>query len=264
MKQVLTIAGSDPGGGAGIQADLKAIHANGCYALTVLAALTAQNTQEVRAVFDLPVAVVLAQLDAVQDDFTVDAAKTGMLGSAELVAALAGQLRRRPVPWLVVDPVMVSSSGHRLLAEDAVAALRTLLLPLASVATPNLSEAEVLAGHPIRDRDEAEQAARAIHALGARAVLIKGGHRVSAGGQAEDLLYDGREVTLFAAPHIVTRSTHGTGCTLSAALAARLAQGEPLPEAVQAAKDYVTGAIRHGLPLGHGRGPTDHFWRFDR
>lgn len=260
MRQVLTIAGSDSGAGAGIQADLKAIHANGCYALTVLASVTAQNTQGVQAVFDLPVPLVLAQLEAVQDDFSVAAAKTGMLSSAELVTAVAGALSRRPLPWLVVDPVMVSTSGHRLLAEDAVDAVRERLLPLASVLTPNLPEAEVLAGCKIDSIDQAEQAAKKLHGMGARAVLLKGGHRAGEEGQALDLLYDGEKTTLFAAPHIATRCTHGTGCTLSAALAARLALGDPLPAAVAAAKGYVTDAIRHGLPLGHGHGPTHHFW----
>jgi len=268
----LTIAGSDSGGGAGIQADLKTFQALGVFGMSVVTAVTAQNTRAVTGVWDLPVEAVRAQIAAVFDDLPVAAVKTGMLSSVGLVEAVADELaarvsRRRPgrpgasrggAPPLVVDPVMVAKSGARLLADDAVAAVAGRLLPLATVVTPNLEEASVLLGRRVEGLDEAERAARDLLELGPGAALVKGGH--ASGAEAIDVLWDGRTLTRFRAAREVTRHTHGTGCTLSAALAAQLARGRDLPEAVARAKRYVTLAIAHALPLGGGHGPTHHFW----
>ncbi len=256
--QVLTIAGSDSGAGAGIQADLKAIHANGGYALVALTAVTAQNTRAVEASLALPPEIVSRQIAAVFDDFDVAAVKTGMLATAGIVAAVASDLADRGVGNVVVDPVMISTSGFALLDDEAVAVLRARLLPLARVCTPNRHEAEALSGVRITSLAEAGEAARRIRDLGARAVLVKGGHGDDR--QAVDLLLDGDEVVTLAAERIDSRSTHGTGCVLSAALATWLARGEALPRAVELAKRFVTEAIRHGLAVGRGHGPTDPFF----
>jgi hydroxymethylpyrimidine/phosphomethylpyrimidine kinase len=255
----LTIAGSDSGGGAGIQADLKTFQALGVYGTSAITAITAQNTLGVRAVHEIPADVVGAQIDAVVEDIGVDGVKTGMLASAAIIGAVADRIRRWDLQRvLVVDPVMVAKSGDRLLREDAVAALASELLPLAAVVTPNLPEAEVLVGRPIRTDDEVRQAARDIAALGPRAVVLKGGHR--GGDMAADLLFDGREFHSFAAPRVPTRAIHGTGCTFSAAIAAQLALGAGIVEAVRAAKAYLTEAIRQARPLGAGHGPVEHDW----
>jgi hydroxymethylpyrimidine/phosphomethylpyrimidine kinase len=258
MKQVLTIAGSDSGGGAGIQADLKALSANGVYGLTAITSITAQNTRGVRAVHDLPVDIIQAQLDAVFEDFEVAAVKTGMLSSAAIVSAIVQRLAKQAVRHLVVDPVMVSKSGQALLQPDAVEVLKTELLPLAEIVTPNVHEAERLAGLSIRTLTEARQAAKVIAKSGCRYVVIKGGHLLAERGT--DLLYDGRFFQVYKTDFIDTPHTHGTGCTYASAIAAHLAQGKSMPDAVQAAKRYVTEAIRHGLAIGHGHGPTNHFY----
>ena len=258
MKQVLTIAGSDSGGGAGIQADIKAMSANGVFAMSVITAITAQNTEEVTEVFELPVSIIEAQIDAVFDDFEVAAVKTGMLSSAEIVTAVAKMLRPQKVANLVVDPVMVAKSGQALLKPEAMEALKRDLIPLALVITPNVQEAEHLSGLPIKTLADARQAAKAIHKLGCRNVLIKGGHLLAE--RATDLLYDGRFFNIFKGEFIDTPHTHGTGCTFASAIAAQLARGKALPDAVQTAKTYVTEAIRHGLAIGHGKGPTNHFY----
>ncbi|WP_447972900.1 bifunctional hydroxymethylpyrimidine kinase/phosphomethylpyrimidine kinase [Nitrospira sp. Kam-Ns4a] len=258
MQQVLTIAGSDSGGGAGIQADLKAMAANGVYGMSVITSITAQNTKGVTAVHDLPVSVIEAQLDAIFDDFDVAAVKTGMLSTAEIVAAVARKLKQYGVSTLVVDPVMVAKSGQALLRDDAIERVKADLIPLALLVTPNVHEAERLAGSPIASLADARQAAKAIHKLGCRHVLIKGGHLLAEHGT--DLLYDGRFFTLYKGEFIDTPHTHGTGCTYASAIAAQLAKGKPLPDAVQAAKRYITEAIRHHLAIGHGRGPTHHFY----
>ncbi|MGH7261427.1 MAG: bifunctional hydroxymethylpyrimidine kinase/phosphomethylpyrimidine kinase [Nitrospiraceae bacterium] len=258
IKQVLTIAGSDSGGGAGIQADIKAMSANGVFAMSVITAITAQNTQEVTEVFELPASVIAAQIDAVFDDFDVAAVKTGMLSSAEIVRVVAKMLKPQKVEHLVVDPVMVSKSGHALLKPDAVNALRDELIPLALVITPNVHEAQQLCGVEIKTLADARQAAKALHKMGCRHVLIKGGHLLAERGT--DLLYDGRFFNVYKGEFIDTPHTHGTGCTYASAIAAQLARGKTLPEAVQAAKTYVTEAIRHGLAIGHGQGPTNHFY----
>ena len=255
---VLSIAGSDPGGGAGIQGDIKSIHANGAYALSVVSAVTAQNTIETTASFELPLHIIKAQLKAVSDDFKISATKTGMLASKAIVECVADYLKQQALAPLVVDPVMVSTNGYSLLNADALSALKEDLIPLASLLTPNIAEAEILSGMTITSRMEAESATKVIHQLGCRAVLIKGGHLAEAPGY--DLLYDGHETTWFEGRLIKTPNTHGTGCTYSAAIAAHLAQHKPLTQAVMDAKRYVTEAIRYGLDIGHGQGPTNHFY----
>ena len=258
MKQVLTIAGSDSGGGAGIQADIKAMSANGVFAMSAITAVTAQNTEEVTDVFELPLSIIAAQIDAVFDDFDVSAVKTGMLSSAEIVKVVAKLLKPQNVTNLVVDPVMIAKSGHRLLKPDAVEALMHELIPLALVVTPNIHEAQQLSGIEIKTLTDARRAAKIIHRLGCRHVLIKGGHLLEE--RATDLLYDGRFFELFKSEFIDTPHTHGTGCTFASAIAAHLALGKPLTQAVTAAKAYLTEAIRHGLSIGHGKGPTNHFY----
>ena len=258
LRQVLTIAGSDSGGGAGIQADLKAMSANGVFGMSVITAITAQNTRAVTLAHDLPVAVIEAQIDAIFDDFEVSAVKTGMLSSASIVQAVARKLSVLAVHNLVVDPVMISKSGYDLLQPDAIESVKRDLIPLARLVTPNLPEAERLTGRPIRTSADAQAAARQIHALGPRAVLIKGGHRLDE--PATDILFDGAEFTIYAGEYIRTTHTHGTGCTYASAIAAKLALGMSLTDAVRAAKLYITEAIRHSLAIGHGHGPTDHFY----
>jgi hydroxymethylpyrimidine kinase/phosphomethylpyrimidine kinase len=255
---VLSIAGSDSGSGAGVEADLKSIHANGAYAVVVLTSVTAQNTRGVTAAFDLPAGIVRAQLDAVCGDFEIGAVKTGMLSNVEIAGLVAGELERRGLTQLVVDPVMISKSGFSLLKPDAAQVLRQRILPLARVCTPNRHEAEALSGMTLLTAADAERAAARIRALGPRAVLIKGGHLD--GPEAVDLLLDGDELHRFAGPRIETRSTHGTGCTFSAAIAAWLARGHALPQAVALAKDFITRAIRGGLEIGAGHPPTDPFF----
>jgi len=258
IKQALTIAGSDSGGGAGIQADLKTFHAHGVFGASVVTAITAQNTVAVTKAFDLPLDLIEAQLDAVFDDFDFAAAKTGMLSSKAIVETVAGALRRRGFDKLVVDPVMISKSGYKLLKDDAIDSVKNSLLPLALVVTPNIHEAELLSGLKIDSTDRMRDAAMTIHGFGPRNVLVKGGH--AAFDEATDLLYDGNRFHSFQSDFIHTRNTHGTGCTFSAAIAARLALGEPLVTAVHKAKTYITRAIRHSLAIGKGHGPTNHFY----
>ncbi len=258
---VLSVAGSDPSGGAGIQADLKTFSALGVYGAAVLTALTAQNTRGVTGVHGVPAAFVADQLDAVLDDLDVRAVKTGMLWSADVVTAVVDVLGRHQVPELVVDPVMVATSGDRLVDEGTVEAIRDLLVPMATVVTPNLPEAAALAGAPVPAGEE-EMAAvgAALRGTGARAVLVKGGHL--SGAEAVDVLVDKDGVLRLAAPRVRTNNTHGTGCTLSSAIAARLTLGDALRPAVTAAKDYLTGALRASteLQVGAGAGPVHHFY----
>lgn len=261
VPNVLSIAGSDPSGGAGIQADLKTFAASGCYGMAVVTALTAQNTRGVSAVHVPPAAFVAAQIDAIFDDIRVDAVKIGMLATGEIVAIVAERLARRGARNIVVDPVLVATSGDSLGAPDVVDAMRTHLFPLATLLTPNLPEAARLSGlaEPEDPADFAPLAER-LRADGAAAVLIKGGHL--AAGEAVDVLFTVGGSRRFAAPRVDTRNTHGTGCTLSSAIAARFAQGQPLAEAVAGAKDYLTGALRESgaLDVGSGHGPVNHFW----
>ena len=255
----LTIAGSDSGGGAGIQADLKTFAALGVYGTSAITAVTAQNTQSVLAVFELPPGIVAAQIDAVISDIGADAVKTGMLSNAGIIETVAARVREHGLRPLVVDPVMVAKSGDRLLREDAVAALREQLLPLATVLTPNLPEAEVLLDRRLTTWDDIRAAAQELVALGAQAVVMKGGHRE---GPATDLLFDGQEFHEFTASRVDTQNTHGTGCTFASAIAAGLAKGESLRSAVAMAKAYVTKALQSAYPVGRGHGPVHHFFRF--
>ena len=256
--RVLSIAGSDSGGGAGIQADLKTFSAFGVFGMTAITAVTIQNTQGVRGFEAMSPATVAEQIRAVATDIGVDAAKTGMLANARIVEAVAAAVTETGIAPLVIDPVFVSKHGHRLLDEDAVGALRDLILPLAALVTPNLPEAAGLAGIPVETRDDMRRAGEAIRSLGVRAVLVKGGHL--ADDRAADLLvHDGGEEWL-EDERVDTPNTHGTGCTLSAAAAARLALGDDVPGAVRAAKAFVSRSIRHALAIGHGIGPVDPLW----
>jgi hydroxymethylpyrimidine/phosphomethylpyrimidine kinase len=259
--RVLTIAGSDSGGGAGIQADLKTMLAHGVHGMSALTAITAQNSVGVQGVWPVPIEAVEQQFRSVVDDIGVDAVKTGMLGTAELTSAVARLLAGLPadVP-VVADPVSVSKHGDPLLAPAAVDALRHELLPRATVVTPNLDEVRLIAELDVDDEQGMREAARRIRDLGPQWVLIKGGHLA---GEAADLLTgpDGSE-RWFRAPRLDNRHTHGTGCTLASAIASRLALGDDVPSAVASAKDYVTGGIAAGFPLGAGIGPVDHGWRW--
>ena len=258
VPTALTIAGSDSGGGAGIQADLKTFSALGVYGMSVLTAITAQNTVAVTAVHEIPSEIVAAQIDAVIADIGADVVKTGMLASSELIRIVAAKVREHRLDRLIVDPVMVAKSGDWLLREEAVAALREELLPLALVVTPNLPEAEVLIGRPVKTLDDMREAGREIVALGARAALVKGGHL---DGDPVDVLYaEGRMLEL-PARRIHTKNTHGTGCTYASAIAAYLARGESVEGAVTQAKVYLTAAIEQAYPIGHGHGPVHHFHR---
>jgi hydroxymethylpyrimidine/phosphomethylpyrimidine kinase len=257
MHKALTIAGSDSGGGAGIQADLKTFAAHGVYGTSVLTAITAQNTIAVTAVHEIPSEVIAAQIDAVLSDIGTDAAKTGMLSSAAIIATVADGVRRHGISNLVVDPVMVAKSGDHLLRQDAVGALRELLLPLALVVTPNIPEAEVLAGMAIATDDDRREAAKRIAAYGPRYVIVKGGH---APGDPVDFLFDGRTIIpIESGPRIDTPNTHGTGCTFSSAITAGLAKGYDVERAVRDAKVYITEALRHSYRVGAGHSPVHHF-----
>ena len=262
MKQILTIAGSDSGGGAGIQADLKSIHANGGFGLSVITAVTAQNTREVTRAFDLPTDLIDAQIDAIFSDFDVAALKTGMLSSAEIVGTVAKKLRQYSPKNIVIDPVTLSKSKYPLLKPDAIDRLKTELLPLATVVMPNVDEAELLAKCEIQTIDDAREAAKIIQRYGCRSVLVKGGHL--SGEKSTDVLYADEAFTLFEAERIETKNTHGTGCTYSAAIATHLGLGKDLVAAVQSAKDYITNAIRYSLDIGGGHGPTNHFYFLNR
>jgi hydroxymethylpyrimidine/phosphomethylpyrimidine kinase len=257
--RVLSIAGSDSGGGAGIQADLKTFSALGCYGMTAITAITAQNTQGVRAIHGVPPDMLRAQIDAVVEDIGVDAVKIGMLHSPEVVAVVADALRRHQLPHVVLDPVMVATSGDRLMADETVQVLVRELFPLATVVTPNLDEAALLLGRPIPGIEALDDAARALLALGAPAVLLKGGHLP--GDEVVDLLaLPDRTLQHLRSPRIATHNGHGTGCTLSSAIAAYLALGQALPKAVALARAYILGAIQAGAAVrtGHGHGPLNH------
>ena len=256
--RVLTVAGSDSGGGAGIQADLKTMLAHGVHGMSVLAAVTAQNSVGVQGYWELPVEAVQAQLDSVLGDIGVDAVKTGMLASPQLVHAVATRLRGVEAP-LVVDPVGVSKHGDPLLQDDAVQVLRSELVPLATVVTPNLPEVTQLTGVRVDGPQDLRRAADAVLELGPAWALVKGGHLT---GDPVDLLTDGRQVFEYGSARYDSRHTHGTGCTLASAIASRLALGDEVPAAVGAAKEYVSGALRAGFPLGAGIGPVDHGWRW--
>ncbi|MDR1180052.1 MAG: bifunctional hydroxymethylpyrimidine kinase/phosphomethylpyrimidine kinase [Spirochaetales bacterium] len=261
-RRVLTIAGSDCGGGAGIQADLKTFSANGCYGMSVIAALTAQNTVEVTGIFPVPPEFVAQQIDAVMTDIGVDAVKIGMLHSPDLIAVVAERLTHYQVKNIVVDPVMISKSGARLLQRDAVEALKTRLFPLAALITPNLPEASDILGRPVEKAEDMEAACRDLAACGPRAVLLKGGHL--GGGYSPDVLYAEGAFLSLPGTRIETCNTHGTGCTLSSAIAAGLAKGMDTASAVKAAKQYISDAIEAGARyrIGKGHGPVHHYYAF--
>jgi len=258
IPTAMTIAGSDSGGGAGIQADLKTFAALGVYGTSVLTAITAQNTVGVTAVHEIPTNIIAAQIQAIMADIGADAVKTGMLSSSAIVRLVAEELERQQIALLVVDPVMVAKSGDLLLQEEAIEVLRTRLVPLAAVVTPNIPEAEALTGMKITSQADMRRAAELILRMGARSVVVKGGHRE---GPATDLFFDGSHFREFTAPRIDTRSTHGTGCTFASAVAAGLARGMEVIDSVALAKEYVTEAIRHAFPLGQGHGPLNHFYK---
>lgn len=255
----LTIAGSDSGGGAGIQADLKSFQANGVFGMSVLTAVTAQNTQGVQDVFELPVEIIRKQIDSVAEDFNIRAIKTGMLSSAQIFSVVADGIEQHGLGPVVVDPVMMATSGDLLLQSDAVDTLKSRMLPLADLLTPNTYEAEVLAGFSVRALEDAKKAAEAIQNMGAGAVLVKGGH-LKGEEDAVDVLRDSTGETLFRSERIATKNTHGTGCTYASAIAANLAKGYSMVESITRAKAYLTEALRHSLDIGHGNGPTHHFW----
>jgi len=255
IARILTIAGSDSGGGAGIQADVKTITVLGGFAMSAITALTAQNTLGVRGIFGIPPEFVAEQIDAVAGDIGIDAAKTGMLAQSDILQVVIDKIREHRITKLVVDPVMVAKGGALLIRGDVMDILKTQLLPLACVVTPNIPEAEVLTGRTIKTKKDMEESARHIHQMGAKHVVIKGGHL---DGDALDIFFDGRDFHEFSTARIDTPNTHGTGCTFSAALATGLGQGKDVLEAVAMAKNYITEAIRHSLSIGSGHGPTNH------
>ena len=257
IPQALTIAGSDSGGGAGIQADLKTFQERGVFGMSVITAVTAQNTLGVHDIHIIPTKTIRAQLDAIADDFNVDAFKIGMLGNAEIIECVAAALQTHDFGLCVLDPVMIAKGGAPLLESAAIDALKTQLLPRADVLTPNIPEAEHLSGIKIANQDDAHKAAKILQEMGARTVIIKGGH--SSGEQSSDLIVtpDG-EFTL-SEPRFDTRHTHGTGCTFSACITAELAQGRSVEEAIRTAKAFITAAISNPLGIGHGHGPTNHW-----
>jgi hydroxymethylpyrimidine/phosphomethylpyrimidine kinase len=266
VASAMTIAGSDSGGGAGVQADLKTFAALGVYGTSVLTAITAQNTRTVTAVHEIPIDIISAQIDAVVSDIGADSVKTGMLSSREIIECVTASLKDAEKKYpdmpglrrLVVDPVMVAKSGDSLLREEAVGSLRDLLLPMAAVVTPNIPETETLTGLTIVTDEDVRKAAQAIVAMGAASVVVKGGHRE---GPATDVYFDGRDFREFTAPRFETVNTHGTGCTFASAVAAGLAKGLEAEDAVGQAKEFVTEAIRRSFPIGQGHGPLNHFYK---
>lgn len=257
MKNLLTVAGSDSGGGAGIQADIKTFAANGGYGMSVITSVTAQNTVGVTAIHDIPVDIVCAQLDAVFSDIRVDGVKVGMLSNPEIVKAVADRLKQYSPKIIIVDPVMVSTSGSKLLSDDAVKLIKSELIPIASMVTPNIPEAEVLTGMKISNIREMGEAAQLIGDLGCRYVLVKGGHLTDT---ANDLLYNGRTMTIFEGSRLLSKNTHGTGCSISSAVCANLAKGMDAETAVGEAKKYIRTGIENSVEIGHGNGPIHHFY----
>ncbi|RXT15229.1 bifunctional hydroxymethylpyrimidine kinase/phosphomethylpyrimidine kinase [Ammoniphilus sp. CFH 90114] len=256
ISRALTIAGSDSGGGAGIQADLKTFTVRKVYGMSAITAITAQNTLGVEGIHPIPLEMIAKQIEMVIEDIGVDAVKTGMLGTSEIIELVADRLKRYEVPYVVVDPVMVAKGGAKLLQDDAVKSLITSLLPLASIVTPNIPEAEVITGKPIHTLDDMLRAAKEIVDMGAKSVIVKGGHLE---GEPIDLFYDGVEITTFKGIRIPTRHTHGTGCTFAACLTAELAKGHEMIDCIRTAKAYITAAISKELGLGKGHGPTNHW-----
>ncbi|KEO82459.1 bifunctional hydroxymethylpyrimidine kinase/phosphomethylpyrimidine kinase [Tumebacillus flagellatus] len=259
VPRALTIAGSDSGGGAGIQADLKTFTVLNVFGMSALTAVTAQNTLGVHGIYNLPIEAIEQQIDAVATDIGIDAVKTGMLSQVPIIEAVARKIKQHNIPNLVIDPVMVAKGGAKLLEDSSQQALIDHLLPLATVVTPNLPEAEVLINREIKTVDDMKEAARRIHDFGPKFVVVKGGHLE---GDALDILFDGETFEQFVSPRHETKHTHGTGCTFSAAITAELAKGTPIREAVAIAKEFITCAIRDTLGLGAGHGPTNH-WAYN-
>lgn len=257
MKTALTIAGSDCSGGAGIQADIKTMSAHGVFAMSVIVSVVAENTSRVISVEDISPQIIKDQIDAVFEDIVVDAVKVGMLSSPECMDAVAEKLSQYKPKYTVVDPVMVAKGGHALMKPQALSTLKSKIIPLSFVLTPNIPEAEAITGINIECLDDMKRSAEVIYNMGAKNVMIKGGHL---SGDAVDLLFDGKEFQTFTTQRINTKNTHGTGCTFSSAIAANLANGLPLYTAVSKAKEYVTTAIKHSLEIGKGHGPTNHFY----
>ncbi|MFC4402095.1 bifunctional hydroxymethylpyrimidine kinase/phosphomethylpyrimidine kinase [Gracilibacillus xinjiangensis] len=256
IRSALTIAGTDPSGGAGIQADLKTFQEREVYGMSVITSVVAQNTLGVQQVEHLPVSFIEKQFDAVWEDIKPDAVKTGMISTIEMMELIAGKLRKADVPY-VIDPVMVAKSGHTLMEEKSRSVIRNLLIPLSTVVTPNVPEAEFLVEFPISTLEDAEKAAKLIvKELGAKAAVVKGGHLE---GDAKDVLFDGKEYTYFTTERIDTHHTHGTGCTFSAVITAELAKGKSIKQAVEIGKGFITDAIKYSLQLGNGNGPTNHW-----
>lgn len=259
MKNLLTIAGSDSGGGAGIQADLKTFSAHGVFGMSVITAVTAQNTQGVFAVQDISEEVIQKQIEAIFDDISVEAIKIGMVSKIETIKIIAKTLGRYEIKNLVLDPVMISKSGYHLLQDDSKEALIKHLLPLATLATPNIPEAELITGLEITNVDDMKKAAELIHKMGPKYVLAKGGHLE---GEAIDILYDGEKFNYYTSPRINTKNTHGTGCTLSSAIASNLAKGYSIYDSIERAKNYISNAIKESFTLGKGVGPVHHFFEY--
>ena len=257
MRKALTIAGSDPSGGAGVQADLKTMSALGVYGMSVIVSVVAENTARVISVEDISPRVISDQIDAVFEDIFPNAVKVGMLSSEEVMRTVAAKLAEYRPQHIVIDPVMYAKNGAPLMQEDAIDALISLIVPVATVLTPNIPEAEKITGMKISTIDDMKKAGEKIVSMGAKAALVKGGHYI---GDASDVLFDGSDFHIYTTKRINTKNTHGTGCTLSSAIASNLALGYPLPESIKRAKDYVTGAIEHALDLGKGNGPTNHFY----
>lgn len=255
MKNILTVAGSDSSGGAGIQADLKTYSAHNVYGMSVITAVTAQNTTGVTAVHNIPIDIVRAQIDAVFSDIRVDGVKIGMLSDSEIAACVAERLRFYAPNIIILDPVMVSTSGSKLLSDDAINVIKSELIPIASMVTPNIPEAETLTGMTVNDIESMKAAAEAIFDMGAKNVLVKGGHLSAA---ADDVLYDGKSALVFEGERIKSRNTHGTGCTISSAICANMANGMSAAEAVRSAKEYVRRGIENAPGIGHGSGPLWH------
>ena len=259
IKTALTIAGSDCSGGAGVQADLKTMSALGVFGMSVIVSVVAENTSRVISIEDISPKVIADQIDAVFEDIPPDVVKVGMLSTPACMEAVASKLREYRPAHVVIDPVMYAKNGSPLMQESSIDTLIKTVIPAATLLTPNIPEAEKISGMKITTPEDMQEAAKKIYEMGAGAVLVKGGHYI---GDARDILFDGREFHTYVEKRIDTKNTHGTGCTLSSAIASYLALGEPLPEAVGKAKAYVTGAIEHALPLGNGCGPTNHFFRW--
>lgn len=259
LRTALSIAGSDCSGGAGIQADLKTFSANGVFGMSVVTSVVAENTSRVISIENISTGVIADQIDAVFEDIEVNAVKIGMLSDTDRIGVVAQKLQQYRPPFVVVDPVMIAKGGHALMESSALSMLIARIIPLSTVLTPNIPEAEAITGMTIHNREQMQQAARRIISMGARNVIIKGGH-LSEDEEAEDILYDGRAFRSFVTRRIPTKNTHGTGCTFSSAITAGLAKGLTVEQAVEAAKAYVQTAIEHALEIGKGHGPTNHFY----